>query len=348
MSGNIKKEGSITVGAPSNIAFIKYWGKTGRQHPINPSISMTLRNCMTSCTIDYSESAVFSLSEFSFEGKSNEAFKNRIENYLRSISDLCPVLKNLSLSIKTQNTFPHSAGIASSASSFAAIGYALAHIENALGYGEKDTIEKRASQLARLGSGSACRSITGPYCIWGECAQQKSNNDHAVPLKEIHPAFQEVCNTVLLIDTGEKKVSSSAGHALMESHPYRESRIKQAKQHTQSLIEAMRSGNWQSFGQIIEAEALSLHALMMTSSPPVMLLAPNTLQAIERIQNFRQEKALPLYFTIDAGPNIHLIYPKAEEKEISAFIQTDLAQLCQNGQTIRDENGKGARVINAK
>ncbi|MGB1077097.1 MAG: diphosphomevalonate decarboxylase [Bdellovibrionales bacterium] len=340
------KQGKISVQAPSNIAFVKYWGKTGRQHPINPSISMTLKHCLTTCSISYrTEAEDTRVESFRFSGEENEKFKARIEKYLNDISDVVPALQNLSLSIETDNTFPHSAGIASSASAFAAIGYALAHIEHDLGFADNGDIETRASTLARLGSGSAGRSVVGPYNMWGEYAPENSTDDYAVKVTDIHEEFNHVKDAILLIDAGEKKVSSSAGHKLMDNHPYRQARIDQAIDHTKRMIDAMRTGDWDTFGEILENDALALHTLMMTSSPSFILLAPNSLEAIERIRDYRKQTGLPVYFTIDAGPNIHLIYPKKHEDVVEKFIADQLKNLCQNGKYIIDECGKGACVI---
>ncbi|MFK7838709.1 MAG: diphosphomevalonate decarboxylase [Bdellovibrionales bacterium] len=331
----------ITVEAPSNIAFVKYWGKKGHQHPINPSISMTLKNCVTSCRIDYHESDNFSLNSYQFENKENPDFKDRIEKYLTSILDICPTLKTRALSIKTKNTFPHSAGIASSASAFASIAMAIAEIENA------NNKTQRASQLARLGSGSAARSIEGPYTLWGLTHNiHNSSDEHAITYNDTHKNFNTVNDTILLIDTAQKSVSSSAGHALMHAHPFKESRIQQANDNLNTILKAMNEGDWEKFGATIENEALTLHAMMMTSNPPAILLAPQTLDALDKIRQFRQDTKQPLYFTIDAGPNIHLIYPQTHAAKIDSFIKTDLAPLCKNGQTITDENGTGAKVIN--
>lgn len=330
---------TISVEAPANIAFVKYWGKQGRQMPINPSVSMTLKECVTRCQIEYEDFKEGPILEsYQFEGAENEAFRNRIEKYLNDIIDIYPLLENLKLSIKTENTFPHSAGIASSASAFAAIGYALAQIE------KSENIDKRASELARLGSGSASRSVTGPYMMWGDFEEEASTDGYAIAIEDIHLDFHNLKDAVLLIDQNEKKISSSAGHAMMDTHPFRENRIKQANQHTKKILKAMREGDWELFGNILETEALTLHAMMMTSSPSYLLLAPNTLAAIEKIRDYRKKTSISAYFTIDAGPNIHLIYLQKDEESVESFIKQNLTDLCHDGRIIFDQCGAGARV----
>lgn len=340
-----QNQGQISVTAPSNIAFVKYWGKTGRQYPMNPSISMTLKNCITTCHVTYETGqSEFAFTDYQFEGAQNAAFQSRIDKYLRGIFDICPWLKETCLSIATNNSFPHSAGIASSASAFGALGYALAHIEKNLGVLEGD-LNTRASFLARLGSGSAARSIDGPFTLWGNYTPENGQNDFAIPLLNIHDNFDDINDTILILDAGEKKISSSIGHSLMDNHPYRTARIEQANHNTHNILSAMRAGDWDAFGSILEQEALSLHAMMMTSNPSYILLSPQSIAAIHAIQNFRAETKLPVYFTIDAGPNIHVIYPKSYSEKIKPFIESDLKSLCKDEQMIWDENGRGAHVL---
>ena len=340
-------EYQISVECPSNIAFVKYWGKKEVQYPINPSISMTLRHCVTRCHVNYRKTnSGFALENYTFESQENEAFQNRVQTYLSKLVPVCPTLENLSLSIATENTFPHSAGIASSASAFGALGFAIAQIESKLSNKGSVSLHNRASELARLGSGSAARSIPGPYTIWGDYEPESSINDYAQPIDNIHESFKDVKNTILLIDNREKKTSSSQGHALMDHHIFRDKRIKQANQNVTDILAAMRSGDWEKFGQILETEALTLHALMMTSTPSVLLLSPQSIEAIEKIREFRSSTNIPLYFTIDAGPNIHLIYPKNNDSLVGDFVKTELSPLCQNNNFIDDECGSGARVTN--
>ncbi|MEM6812622.1 MAG: diphosphomevalonate decarboxylase [Pseudomonadota bacterium] len=334
---------TIKVSTPSNIAFVKYWGKKPVQYPLNPSVSMTLKNCVCEMDISYQsvENGSF-INNFLFNDQKNEKFLKRLEKYLNSLKEICPYLENLSFSIKTNMTFPHSAGIASSAAAFGALGYALANIEREIDLISLEEVNQRASFLARLGSGSAARSIEGPYCIWGDHHQIKSHDDYALKFTNIHSSFKDVKDVILIIDQNEKSISSSEGHQLMNDHIFKETRIHQANQNFIDIISSMRSGDWEQFGGILENEALTLHAMMMTSQPSYMLLKPNSLQVIQKIQQFREENALPIYYTIDAGPNIHIIYPKNYENDAENFIKTELSEYCENGRYIIDHCGTGA------
>jgi len=343
MSASQDKQ-ELVVSAPSNIAFVKYWGKKGQQLPINPSVSMTLQACVTKTKFTYRfENDGPALESYSFEGNENPSFKARIEKYLGSVIEVCPALKNLKFSIESENTFPHSAGIASSASAFAAIGYALAYIDDTV----SNDLNMRASNLARLGSGSAARSIDGPYMAWGlSDAVEGSSDEHAVKLADIHSEFENVCDSILLVSKDEKAVSSSQGHALMQDHPFKQVRIDQARKNTKELVKALKIGDWEHFGKVVEEEALTLHAMMMTSDPSFILLAPQSLEVIKRVRDYRAQSKLPLYFTIDAGPNIHLIYPEQHAEEIQNFINAELADLCEGKSFINDKCGSGTRIIN--
>lgn len=342
------KEGSVTWRSPSNIAIIKYWGKHGIQLPKNPSISFTLENAYTETKFEYSPKTGVDTGlqvEFLFEGKENEAFKAKIVKYLESITNIFPFLKQLNLKISSTNSFPHSAGIASSASSMSALALCLCSLEDDLfGTLNDDTeFRKKASFISRLGSGSACRSIYKGLAVWGEFGEVPNSSDlFAVPyMDNVHEVFKTFHDDILMISGGEKSVSSRAGHSLMEQNIYADNRYQQARQRLHELLIALQSGDVDTFGRISESEALTLHALMMTSSPPYLLMKPNTLAAIEKIIAFRKETKTPLYFSLDAGPNLHLLYPDSVVEQTKAFIQSELLQFCENQKWLEDKVGDG-------
>lgn len=336
----------VSCRAPSNIAFIKYWGKHGRQLPLNPSLSMTLNKSHTRTSIEIVAKKDNSIiNKFLFENKPQIRFQDRIENYLNSITDELPWLNDYSLNIETINSFPHSAGIASSASAFAALGWSLEKINESLTKTPFST--DRASHLARLGSGSASRSLFSNFSIWGKTNEHTQSSDtHAIEFSDFHENFKEIQNTILIVNNNEKSVSSSAGHSLMHGHLFKDLRFEQAKDNLRVLINAMKFGDWESFGQIVETEALTLHALMMTSSPSFILLEPQSVAIIHHIRSFRAQFKIPLYFTIDAGPNIHMIYPSSVKSDVNDFIKGQLIQLVGDS-IIYDSIGRGAEQVNA-
>ena len=346
-SYNYIESASFEWSAPSNIALVKYWGKKENQIPANPSISFTLNNCKTITELDVvkkSENSSFSF-DLLFEGKPKEDFKPKIQKFFERIEKYCPFLKEYHFKIDTQNTFPHSSGIASSASGMAALAMNIMSLEKAINPAiSDDYFYSKASFLARLGSGSACRSIKGEVVVWGNHAEINGSSDlFGVEFSEIHPSFKNYQDTILLVDKGEKQVSSTVGHDLMHNHPYAERRFTQAHENLSQIKAILSLGNVAEFIKIVESEALTLHAMMMTSMPYFILMKPNTLEIINKIWKFRNETQIPVCFTLDAGANVHVLYPENVKANVLQFIQDELVGYCQNGQYICDCIGTGAK-----
>jgi len=334
--------------SPSNIALVKYWGKRGVQIPENPSLSFTLQASFSEMEISFEEKKGFDM-DFYFEGKANEKFKTKIAQFLKSIEENYTFLKNIHLQIHSKNSFPHSAGIASSASSMSALALCICSIGEEI-LGEKLSAEsflQQASSLARLASGSACRSVYGGAVVWGSTpALPAASDEYAMPLPfEMHPIFQDYRDTILIVSASEKSVSSRAGHALMNHHPFAQVRYQQANSNLVRLIDVLKNGNTESFADIVENEALTLHGLMMNSDPSFILMHPNTLKIIALIRDFRAQTSIPVCFTLDAGPNIHLLYPEKWKEAIQKWIEEELAAFCENRYYIHDCIGKGAELI---
>jgi diphosphomevalonate decarboxylase len=340
---------SFEWSAPSNIALVKYWGKKESQIPANPSISFTLNNCKTITKLEVvkkSEKNDFSF-ELLFEGKPKEDFKPKIQKFFERIELYCPFLKEYHFKIDTQNTFPHSSGIASSASGMAALAINIMSLEKAINPSiSDDYFYAKASFLARLGSGSACRSIKGEVVVWGNHAEISGSSDlFGVEFKAIHQNFKNYQDTILLVDKGEKQVSSTVGHDLMHNHPFAERRFNQAHENLSKIKAILTSGNIAEFIKIVESEALTLHAMMMTSMPYFILMKPNTLEIINKIWKYRNETQVPVCFTLDAGANVHVLYPENVKEKVLQFIQDELIEYCQNGQYICDEIRNGAKQL---
>ncbi|WP_179333580.1 diphosphomevalonate decarboxylase [Winogradskyella costae] len=344
------ESGSVKWESPSNIALVKYWGKKDNQIPENPSISFTLSDCKTITEITFikKESKDFSFDIY-FEGKKNEAFKPKIQTFFERIEIYMPFLKDYHFKIETSNTFPHSSGIASSASGMSAIALCLMSIERSLSTVDiSDKIfSQKASFLARLGSGSACRSIEGELVVWGKNESIEASSDlYGVKFEgEVHSNFKNYQDTILLVDKGEKQVSSTVGHQLMHGHPFAEKRFKQAHDNLAKLKTVLASGDVNEFVKIVESEALTLHAMMMTSMPYFILMKPNTLEIINKIWAYRQKTDSKVCFTLDAGANVHVLYPENEKAFILEFIKNELVSCCQNGHYICDQIGQGANQI---
>lgn len=339
---------SISWRSPSNLAIVKYWGKHGRQLPRNASISLTLDNAYTETSLTYKEKSTAGISlDFYFEGEKNDAFAKRIQKYLESILSELPFLEEYHLEIRSHNSFPHSAGIASSASSMSALALCLCDMERevAITLPAEEMFYQRASYFARLASGSACRSIYPYAASWGSSKHiEGSSDEFATACEELlHPVFKSFHDDILIVSKKEKSVSSSAGHQLMEGNPFAALRYDLADKNMQRLLPAMKAGDLETFGTIAEEEALMLHALMMTSQPSYILMEGNSIELIKRVQAWRKDTGYPLYFSLDAGPNLHLLYPNSVVTEVQNFIKSDLAQLCEDNKWIPDQVGQGAK-----
>lgn len=350
-------KGSVTWKTPSNIALVKYWGKQEPQIPENASVSFTLDACFTITTLEYKPTNRYSeLSaedqninfEVYFEGEKKDDFKPKIAAFFKRVVSYVPFLAAYDFVIKSRNSFPHSSGIASSASGMSALALCVMSIEKELNPEITDAyFNKKASFLARLGSGSACRSIEGELIVWGNHTEIKgSSNLFGVKYpNKVHENFKNYHDTILLVDEGEKQVSSTVGHKLMHNHPFAQQRFYQANANISKISEVFQNGNLKEFIAIVESEALSLHAMMMTSNPYFILMKPNTLKIINKIWEFRAMTASNICFTLDAGANVHVLFPEVEKEAVNNFIINELIQYCQENHYICDRVGVGAKQL---
>ncbi len=371
-------KGAVTWKTPSNIALVKYWGKEEPQIPKNPSISLTLDACFTLTTLDFElktgrHAELVSASndenlkqvqvdearetdssknfnfDIYFEGEKKDDFKPKIQKFFERIEQYVPFLRDYNFVIKSRNSFPHSSGIASSASGMSALALCIMSLERSLSGVEMadEYFNKKASFLARLGSGSASRSIEGSVIVWGKHKEIKgSSNLYGIKFpSKIHKNFKNYHDTILLVDEGEKQVSSTVGHQLMVKHPFSAQRFNQANENVSKLSKILQNGNLKEFINLVESEALTLHAMMMTSNPYFILMKPNTLEIINKIWSFRAETNSNVCFTLDAGANVHVLFPENEKEEVNKFIVNELVQFCQENHYICDRIGIGAKRL---
>lgn len=344
-------KGETTWRAPSNIALIKYWGKHGIQLPENPSLSFTLSRATSETQLSFKPKKDtgedFSFQVY-FENKISPSFRPKIQSFFERIVDYVPFIKDHHFTIETENTFPHSSGIASSASGMAALALGIMDLEKQLNPNLTETdFFRKASFLARLGSGSAARSLYGPLTVWGSHPAIENSSDLyalANPFT-LHEHFAEYRDTILIIDKGEKQVSSSLGHRLMTGHPFATNRYDQAFVNMELLVDILQKGDLEEFIKVVETEALTLHAMMMTSDPYFLLMKPNTLNVIESIWEYREDTDSKLCFTLDAGANVHLLYPYAEKEEVHSFIEEVLSSYCEEGNYLEDKLGNGPERV---
>lgn len=326
---------------PSNIALVKYWGKIGKQLPANASLSFTLADLYTettvSCHAEWNQRVKVLL-----DGVHQPSFEPKIEQFLERISTLLPWISGYGIVVETYNNFPHSSGIASSASGMGAIALCLADLDAQRSGLALDL--KLASNLARLGSGSACRSVLGAASMWGKHPDfPGSSDEYAVPVDDLlHQNFKGWMDAVMLVETGSKSVSSTQGHELLNDHPYAASRFLEANRNMSRLRKYLQEGDVSHFIPLVESEALQLHAMMMCSNPSYMLMQPETLNIIRKVRNFREQTQIPVVFTLDAGANVHVLFPGQYHTLLEERLFPDLAAHCEGRKYICSSIGAGA------
>ena len=324
----MKKIFKSTALAHSNLAFIKYWGKKNEKLrlPANSSISVNLSNLYTITTVEFSEK--FLTDKIKINQKEDQK-----EN-LRVIKHLDLIRKKATISwrakVVSQNNFPKAAGFASSASGFAALTLSAIF---ALGL---SLSEKELTILARLGSGSACRSIPDGFVEWR--TGNKSNDSYAY---SIFPAnYWKLSIFALILKTSEKKITSSEGHRLAKTSPFFKTRLEKIEKKIFLIKKFIEEKDFLNFGQLIENEALEMHAIMFTSHPSLIYWSQETIKLIKFTHQLR-EKKLPVYFTIDAGPNLYLVCEKKYEKDLLK----ELRKINSIQNIILNHPAKGAKII---
>lgn len=297
--------------APANIAFVKYWGKKNEKLrlPMNSSLSMNLSRVFTITKVKFGDK--LKRDTVHIDGKQAKGEdKLRVITHVNRIRRLAKI--DAPVEVESNNNFPSGTGMASSASGFAALTMAAASAANLR------LSERQLSILARLGSGSACRSIPDGFVEW----KMGENSDDSYAVSIFPSNYWKIRDVIAVMGESTKKVSSTEGHVLSESSPFFRVRIKGMKQKITDMRKAIREKNFVEFGKILEAETVNMHAVMMTSNPALYYWTPETLKVILAVQDWRDE-GIRCYFTIDAGPNVHMICPV----EDAHVIQTRLRRI---------------------
>jgi len=318
-----------TVEVPSNIALIKYWGAKDldRAIPYAPSLSMTLRTCCTRTTAafrdgDKGDDDVWIATDDGVLQPAEDDFRGPVIRHLRRLRQWAD--REGTFRIATQNTFPASAGIASSASGFAAL--TLAGLR-AMG---KSPGPQTSSILARRsGSGSAARSVMGGYVEWPK-------GDDATAVQCLPHDHWELRDVVVIVDTEPKTVSSREGHRRAPTSPFFEPRLD----HLGARLDTVRSALWnrdiEALGEAVEREGIELHLIAMSSRPPIYYWKPETLAVLEAVRELRSS-GVTAYATMDAGANVHVICPASAEPQVADRFR-DMDQV---DRIIRDGVGAG-------
>jgi len=302
-----------TVRAGSNIAFIKYWGVDDAtiNLPQTSSISMTLADAYTTTTVEWQQVSartnrsgndVIIIDGRELAGEAGA----RLVRHLDRIRAIAGTQQRARVS--SQNNFPMASGIASSASGFAALTVAACQALSL------DLTDTQLSALARLGSGSAARSIFGGYVQWDRGFDHESS-----VARMLFPAEHwELCDLVAIVSSSEKKVSSEGGHRIAATSPLNLARVA----HVQSLLpvvqQAIVERDLTLLGGPLEWDALAMHAVMQTGTPSLLYWQPGTLEVIHAVRRWREEEGIASYFTIDAGPNVHVLCEASSSSSIQA------------------------------
>ncbi len=310
---------SFTASRPSNIALVKYRGKKPNQQqiPQNPSVSLTLQNCRTHMTLTAKDVTKNDSNEMTvnlvFENKQHHPFGDKIHRYLKWLQSDFPFLIAKDITIESNNTFPHSSGIASSASAFACLADLIIQRHNHL-YPDSPKSLQDMSHIARLGSWSACRSVF-EWLV----TRWDTSNLYASPIAKtnIHPNFATIYDSVVIVSQEEKETSSRIWHSLMDNHPYAQVRYTQATNNTQKILTAFTQWDRATRGHIVEQEALELHAMMFTSDPHTILRQPDTLRIIHLVREYRNKTWADIYYTIDAWCNVHILSRQQLAQELT-------------------------------
>lgn len=308
-----------TVRSPSNIAFIKYWGaKNLRQAiPANPSISMTLDACYSRCSVEHVDDGGTDHEIFWRQGEeafaeAPPAFASRVRQHLDTLRRFTECGGRFR--VATENSFPAAAGLASSASGFSALTLAT------LGALDLDLPADQRSALARLsGSGSASRSVLGGYVEWPREGPGEGGAEHY--------AFQlaaadewPLANVIALVQTGPKETSSLDGHRRARSSPYWRTRQRRLPSRLAAVRQAIEQRDFELLGPVVEAEAIDLHCVAMTSRPPVFYWQPATLTVLEAVRRLRGD-GIAAWSTMDAGANVHVICQPADADAVASCLQ---------------------------
>lgn len=325
------------VVSPSNIAFLKYWGKKDPvlQWPANDSLSMTLNQLATKTNayIHDAEDHVFQFQGESL-GREHKSFHKAFK-HLDYLAETFGFKEKLALS--SSNSFPTGAGVASSASGLSALTIAaIACWTHSASFHELEShgfSREHLAHLSRIGSGSAGRSLFGGYVQWQ--AGTHADKQKILPLYSAdHWNLQD---TVALFSHIEKSKSSTAAHGDAWTSLFFRTRVAGTTERMQSMLKALHTRDMEALGPLLEAEALEMHAVMMTTVPPQYYLTQESTEFLAEFRRARQAGKFQAYFTIDAGPNIHIIH---EPKE-SAGLHLWLKEYYPNLSLLTDKVGEG-------
>lgn len=321
---------TATARAHSNIAFIKYWGNSDHQLrlPANASLSMNLDRLHTTTTVQWS--ADDPSDSVNINGRpANDLARRRVSRHLQLLRGRFGT--NKFARVQSQNNFPMGAGLASSASAFAALTLAAA-----AALGERPS-ERELSALARRGSGSAARSIPFGYVEW--FAADSHEQSYAETF--VDADYWELVDVIAVVSRAHKRVGSTAGHATADTSILQKTRIEDAPRRLHEVKQAIIKRNFARFAQAVEEDSNLMHAVMMTSRPALFYWQPTSLAVMNAVRQWREADGIQVCSTLDAGPNVHCICAKDDAETV----KTRLGELSDAIEIIAAAAGPGAFVL---
>jgi diphosphomevalonate decarboxylase len=301
--------GRATAIAYPNIAFIKYWGncEPDSRIPANGSISMNLDGLTTQTTVTFD--LALDNDRLILNGQpANPPALERVSAFLERVRKMAGI--QMHATVVSENNFPMGVGIASSASAFAALSLAASRAAGLA------LDERQLSQLARTGSGSACRSVPGGFVEWkvGVCQADSAAGSLAPP------EHWELVDCIAVVSSEHKRTGSSEGHALAYTSPLQAARVADAPRRLEICRKAILERNFYALADIIELDSNLMHAVIMTSQPPIQYWQPASIAIMQTVVDWRSE-GLPVAYTVDAGPNVHVICPAGYQEQAAARLE---------------------------
>ena len=317
-----------TAVANPNIAFVKYWGKIDEKLnlPANRSVSMNLAALTTVTTVEFRPG--LQVDTITIDGRPavGEAF-DRVSQHLER-ARLWAGSSSKAL-VVSRNDFPAGTGLASSASAFAALSLAAAAAAGL------DLDEQALSRYARLGSGSACRSVPAGFSLW-----EGDTDETSFARQVARPEHWDLVDVIAIVAYRHKAVGSRDGHALAPTSALHQARLDAVPGWLRAVLRAIQERDLEAMGPIVEAEALAMHGVMMTSVPSLLYWTPGTVAVLQAVRSWRRG-GLVVYFMLDAGPNVHCLCESKDAPEVERRLRglPDVRDVLASGV------GGGARLV---
>lgn len=338
--------------APSNIALLKYWGKSesAAQIPVNSSLSLTLDSFRATTQVEVI--GRFSPHSTSLQEVVRPEFVFRLNDHARPLPEkmlrflrsiLSGFADDIALKVTSYNNFPTACGVASSAAGYAALVGSIADLLNLEKHLSPNELSVWLAEWSRLGSGSATRSavpvsdgVSGQFVVWELMSDQVTSKTYQLPAAA---GLAQLRHCVLVLDDSEKAVGSSEGHALAKTSLFQSLRLAQFPLRLEQMKKALQSGDVLRVATLTECDAYEMHTVMATGRTPLWYLNEDTTDALSRFVQRRNERQLNMFWTLDAGANPHLIFERSAQEGLADFFE-ELASLArfQHGYVLHGNN----------